>query len=161
MLCVAVFSLLALSAVAVSKSVTLGSGSGTTYSITGEDRITAIRVWERYSSYITGLQVCYGLIWSERVGREDNTIHEMELYDGERIIQVSGKYTSYIQSLVFVTNMSRSLFVGQPSGYSFNMFPTHEQAELRFLSGRASSYISSIGTHWAIFTPNTNDTMSN
>ncbi len=32
----------------------VGSGSGSSYSLTGDSRITAVRVWEAYSNYIYG-----------------------------------------------------------------------------------------------------------
>ncbi|XP_069548285.1 zymogen granule membrane protein 16-like [Brachyistius frenatus] len=132
----------------------VGSGSGQPYTITGEGRITAIRVWEANSNYIQGLQVCYNGIWSPTVGYAYNGAKELQLFDNEVIVQVSGKYSHYVQWLVFVTNRGRSLFAGQPSGLSFNMYPSHEQAELRFISGRLHGALTSIGAHWAVFTSN-------
>ncbi|MEQ2192945.1 hypothetical protein XENOCAPTIV_020368, partial [Xenoophorus captivus] len=85
------------------------------------------------------------------VGYVSGEPQELELFEGERIIQVSGKYTHYIQSLIFVTSNGRSLRVGEASGHSFNMYPTHPDAELRFLSGSVSGPPTSIQAHWAIF----------
>ncbi len=54
--------------------------------------------------------------------------------------------------LMFVSNQGRSLKVGQPSGNSFNFYPTHDGSELRFLSGRQNGNgITSIGAHWAVY----------
>ncbi|XP_028317429.1 zymogen granule membrane protein 16-like [Gouania willdenowi] len=168
MLFVAVLTLLALSALAddfhdpeYSFVAPVGPGSGTAFSLTGEGRITAIRVWEWSGSYIVGFQFRYGVVWSEVVGRKEGESHEMELFDGEAIVQISGKYTSYIQSVVFITNMGRSLNVGRPSGHSFNMYPTNKHAELCFISGRYHSGISSLGSHWALVNPSTDSTMNN
>ncbi|XP_012725904.2 zymogen granule membrane protein 16 [Fundulus heteroclitus] len=154
---IVVFALLAACASAddshYSFSQSVGSGGGSSYSITGEGRIIGIKVWEgnSYSSYIYGLQFRYDLTgWTQVIGYVSGQPQELELHEGERIIQISGKYNHYIQSLIFVTNKGRSLHVGEPSGHSFNMYPTHPDAELRFLSGRTSGYPTSLQAHWAI-----------
>ncbi|XP_047461769.1 zymogen granule membrane protein 16-like [Mugil cephalus] len=136
----------------------VGSGSGSSYSITGEGRITAVRVWEYYSGYIRGFQFRYGFIWSPIAGYQYGNSHTFELFDDEAIIQISGKYAHYLQSLVITTTRGRSMYVGQPSGHSFNLYPTHKQAELRFISGRFHGGITSIGAHWAILDPTLNST---
>uniref|UniRef100_A0A3B3Z918 Jacalin-type lectin domain-containing protein n=1 Tax=Periophthalmus magnuspinnatus TaxID=409849 RepID=A0A3B3Z918_9GOBI len=66
------------------------------------------------------IQVRYGGIWSERVGSETGQMQEILLEDDEAVIQVSGKYGLNIQWLVFVTNKGRSLYSGQPTGWSFD-----------------------------------------
>ncbi|XP_062386098.1 zymogen granule membrane protein 16-like [Sardina pilchardus] len=129
-------------------SPSVGSGSGSSYTITGESRITAVRLWE--SSHVRGIQVRYGFAWSDVAGSRSGTELEFELFDGEFIVQVSGKFATYIQSIMIVTNRGRSIIAGQPSGTSFNMYPEHPMAELRFLSGRHSSGLRSLATHWAI-----------
>ncbi|XP_077447226.1 zymogen granule membrane protein 16-like [Stigmatopora argus] len=131
-------------------SAPVGSGSGSSFAIQGSERITGIRIWENYNSYITGIQLRYGYMWSEMAGYARGNIQEMLLYENEAIVQVAGKYTHYIQSLVFTTNMSRSLSAGQPSGHSFNMYPHTKKAELRFISGRQQYGITSIGAHWGV-----------
>lgn len=157
---IVIFSLLVASVFADSQpqsysfSPAVGSGSGSSYSITGEGRITAVRVWEAYSNFIYGIQVRYGQIWSPLVGSQSGDVKEFELFDDEAIIQVSGKYAHYIQSLIFVTNKGRSLHVGQPAGHSFNMYPVHQDAELRFISGRVHGALTEIGAHWAILETN-------
>ncbi|CAJ1083205.1 hypothetical protein INR49_027424%2C partial [Xyrichtys novacula] len=139
-------------------SPSVGSGGGTSYSLRGEGRITAIKVWERSNSYINGIQFRYDYIWSPVVGRQSGDLQELELHEGETIIQISGKHSGYIRSLVFITSEGRALFAGQGTGISFNMYPTNSMAELRFLSGRFSSYISSIGAHWGVFYESHNST---
>lgn len=132
-------------------SRSVGSGGGSSYSVTGEGRIVAVRVWERYRDYISGFQFRYDISgWSPIIGYTSGDTQELELQDDERIVQMSGKYAHYIQSLIFVTNKGRSLQVGQPSGHSFNMYPSHPDAELRFLSGRVSGRPTSLQAHWAI-----------
>ncbi|KAM9838200.1 zymogen granule membrane protein 16-like isoform 2-T2 [Aulostomus maculatus] len=160
MRCVVVLALLSASVWAddveshhYSFSPPVGSGSGSRYSLTGEGRITAVRVWEAYSNYIYGFQFRYGFVWSEVAGRTYGTAVEMELYPGEAIMQVSGKFAHYLQSVVFTTSRGRTLSAGQASGYSFNMYPRHPDAELRFLSGRVHGAITSIACHWAAVDP--------
>ncbi|XP_036411169.1 zymogen granule membrane protein 16-like [Megalops cyprinoides] len=136
-----------------SYSAAVGGGSGTSYASDGEGRITAVRVWEISGSYITGFQLRYEYAWSPRYGREVGTPLEMSLFEGEAIVQVSGKYnpSNYIYQLVFVTSRGRSFIVGQPVGTSFNFYPVHSESELRFLSGRFNGNgITSMGAHWAM-----------
>ncbi|CAL1583467.1 unnamed protein product [Knipowitschia caucasica] len=138
----------------------VGSGSGTPYRIEGDERVTGVRVWSQ-SSYISSIQLRYGYIWAERAGLHSGTMQEFLLFDDEALVQISGKYSHYIHSLVFVTSRGRSLMVmGNPSGESFNMYPEHEQAELRFLSGTYHAYLTGISAHWAEFHESRNeDTM--
>ncbi|XP_054879646.1 zymogen granule membrane protein 16-like [Poeciliopsis prolifica] len=102
-------------------------------------------------------QFCYGVVWTPVVGYVSGEPNELKLDDDERIIQVSGKYTQYIQSLVFVTNKGRSLHVGQPAGSAFNMYPTHPDAELRFLRGRVSGPPTALQAHWAVLDTNSSE----
>ncbi|XP_052003286.1 zymogen granule membrane protein 16-like isoform X2 [Xyrauchen texanus] len=131
---------------------TVGDGSGNEYSTAHVGRITGIRVWEYSSTYIRGIQLRYDRDWTEVIGVNYGTLMEMTLLDNESIIQVSGKYDNgYIYEFMFVTNHGRSFKVGQPSGTSFNFYPTHDGSELRFLSGRQNGNgITSIGAHWAV-----------
>ncbi|XP_043994957.1 zymogen granule membrane protein 16-like [Gambusia affinis] len=152
---IAVFALLTACALAddshysISKSV--GGGGGSSYSMVGDGSITGVRVWEVSSNYIYGFQLQYEFSgWTPVVGYVSGVPNEMILYDDEKIIQISGKYTHYIQSIIFVTNKGRSLQVGQPSGHSFNMYPTHQDAELRFLSGWVSGLPTALQAHWAV-----------
>ncbi|XP_061681153.1 zymogen granule membrane protein 16-like [Syngnathoides biaculeatus] len=128
----------------------VGSGQGRSYAITGNGRITGVRVWEANNNYIYGLQIRYGYTWTNVTGYTYGQQQEMILFEDEAIVQLSGKYAHYIQSLVFTTNLGRSLFAGQPQGHTFNMYPTNEKAELRFLSGRVHGAITAIGAHWAV-----------
>ncbi|KAA0702979.1 hypothetical protein E1301_Tti010913 [Triplophysa tibetana] len=132
-------------------SLSVGGGSGSEFSTASEGRITAIRVWEYSGSYITGIQLRYERNWTEVFGSENGNPQEMQLYDKEIIIQVSGKHSDYIYELVFVTNLGRSFKVGVSTGSSFNFFPTMKGSQLRFLSGRHNGWaMTSIGAHWAV-----------
>ncbi|KAF3834104.1 hypothetical protein F7725_025308 [Dissostichus mawsoni] len=112
MLFLAIFAVIAASAIAdpetqsYSYSPPAGSGSGSPFSIIGEGRITAVRVWE--SSYIRGHYV----------------------------------------SVVFITSKGRHLEAGQPSGTSFDMYPSHKGAELVLISGTTHGGITSIAALW-------------
>ncbi|XP_051573907.1 zymogen granule membrane protein 16-like [Myxocyprinus asiaticus] len=135
-----------------SYSPAVGGGSGSEFSTAHEGHITGIRAWEYSNSYITGLQLRYDSNWTTMVGQNNNGHPiEMELYDRESIVQISGKHNGYVYELVFGTNLGRFFKVGQPSGTSFNFYPTHRGSEVRFLSGRQDGNgITSIGAHWAI-----------
>ncbi|XP_049606281.1 zymogen granule membrane protein 16-like isoform X2 [Syngnathus scovelli] len=130
----------------------VGSGQGVSYAITGTGRITGVRVWDANSNVIHGFQFRYGHTWTDVVGREWDQKQEIELFDNEVIVAISGKYGHNIQSVVFTTSLGRSLFAGQPSGHSFNMYPENEKAELRFISGRFHGAITSFGAHWGVVT---------
>ncbi|XP_073704122.1 zymogen granule membrane protein 16-like [Garra rufa] len=136
-----------------SYSLAAGDGSGVEYSTAYVGRLTGIRVWEYSGAYISGFQLSYDGNWTTMVCVSYGTPMEMILHADESIVQVSGKYDSgYIFELMFVTSEGRSLKVGQPSGMSFNFYPTHDGSELRFLSGRQNGYgITSIGAHWGVY----------
>ena len=104
------------------------------------------------------IQLRYGFTWSPVVGYIGNDVHEIELFDDEFIVQISGKFAHYIQTLMIVTNRGRSLIAGQPSGQTFNMYAIHPRAELRFLSGRVHGGLTSIASHWAVLSMPTNGT---
>ncbi|XP_048009478.1 zymogen granule membrane protein 16-like [Megalobrama amblycephala] len=147
-----------------SYSPAAGEGSGTEFSTAREGRITGVRLYEYpyYGYYsnnnnINGLQLQYNGNWTTLVGTNSyGNQREMTLFDDEYFVQVSGKYYSgYISELMFVTNKGRSFKVGQPTGLSFNFYPTHDGSELRFLSGRHNGFaLTSIGAHWAVFDNN-------
>uniref|UniRef100_A0A3P9I8N5 Jacalin-type lectin domain-containing protein n=2 Tax=Oryzias latipes TaxID=8090 RepID=A0A3P9I8N5_ORYLA len=159
MLSAVLLALLAVSAAAsegpeYSYSPDVGSGSGSSYTLTGMGRITAIRIWETYSNYVTGIQFRYGYVWSDVAGYLSGAPMEIQLFKGEAIVQISGKYSNYLQYVVFTTNRGRFVQAGQPSGNSFNMYPKHSRAELVFISGRHAGPITSLGAHWAVVDPN-------
>ncbi|XP_051573908.1 zymogen granule membrane protein 16-like [Myxocyprinus asiaticus] len=149
-----------------SYSSAAGDGSGTEYSTAHVGRITGIRVYEYpyyYGNYINGIQLSYDGNWTELVGVSYyGNDEEMLLFKNEYIVQVSGKYyNGYVNELMFVSNLGRSMKVGQPSGFSFNFYPTHDGSELRFISGRQNGWaITSIGAHWAVYYPKSNTTSS-
>ncbi|KAM4633434.1 zymogen granule membrane protein 16-like [Polymixia lowei] len=136
-----------------SYSPAVGAGSGTPFSSSGEGRITGVRIWENSNSYINGIQLRYTYIWAPVLGRTAGNKQELNLFDGEAFVQVSGKYhpSNYIYQLIFVTNRGRSVIAGQPVQISFNHYPTYEDAELRLLSGRFNGNgITSLGAHWGM-----------
>ncbi|XP_021093110.1 zymogen granule membrane protein 16 isoform X4 [Heterocephalus glaber] len=127
-----------------------GGGGGKRFSHSGyqlEGPITALRV--RVNKYfIVGLQVRYGKVWSDYVGGKSGDLEEIFLHPGESVIQVSGKYKSYLRKLVFVTDKGRYLPFGKDTGTSFNALPLYPNTVLRFISGRSGSVIDAIGLHW-------------
>ncbi|XP_075937425.1 zymogen granule membrane protein 16-like [Anarhichas minor] len=146
-------SCLAAPMMSYSYSPSVGGGSGTSFSTEeGNGKITGIRVWEISSAYITGIQVRNGAIWGKVVGRVYGSAQELILFDGETIVQVSGKYHSnYVYQIYVVTSRGRFLVAGQPTTNSFNFYPTDPKAELILLSGRFNSAgITSLGAHWDV-----------
>ncbi|CAL8261991.1 unnamed protein product [Boreogadus saida] len=136
-----------------SYSSALGSGSGTPFSSKGEGCITGVKVWELPNSHITGIQLRHGANWGSVLGIVTTSELSMELFEGEAIVQVSGKYNpvDYIYQLTFRTSRGRSLIAGQPLQVSFNFYPKFARAELRMLSGRSNDKgITSLGAHWGI-----------
>ncbi|KAJ6653423.1 hypothetical protein lerEdw1_009324 [Lerista edwardsae] len=94
------------------------------------------------------LQVRYGKEWSNYVGGSSGDLEEIFLYPGESIIQVSGKYKSYLNKLTFVTDKGRYFPFGRDSGTSFNAAPLYPGTVLRYFSGSSGSVIDAIGFHW-------------
>ncbi|XP_008822085.1 zymogen granule membrane protein 16 [Nannospalax galili] len=130
-----------------------GGGGGKRFSHSGnqlDGPITALRVRvNRY--FIVGLQVRYGTVWSDYVGGRLGDLEEIFLHPGESVIQVSGKYKSYLKQLIFVTDKGRYLPFGKDTGTSFNAVPLHPNTVLRFISGRSGSVIDAIGLHWGVY----------
>ncbi|XP_030215715.1 zymogen granule membrane protein 16-like [Gadus morhua] len=136
-----------------SYSPALGSGGGTPFVTSGEGSITGVKVWEHPGNYITGFQLRYGTRWDRTIGRAVHAPLRLDLFEGETITQVSGKYhtSNFIYQLIFGTSRGRSLIVGQPVQNSFNFYPEHAEAELRILSGRFNGNgITSLGAHWGL-----------
>ncbi|KAK9397594.1 zymogen granule membrane protein 16 [Crotalus adamanteus] len=127
-----------------------GGTGGKRFSHSGnqlEGPITAIRV--RVNSwYIVGLQVRYGKDWSNYLGGNSGDLEEIFLFPGESIIQVSGRYKTYLQKVVFVTNRGRYFPLGRDDGTSFSGAPLYPNTVLRYFSGRSGSVIDAIGFHW-------------
>ncbi|KAM9305371.1 zymogen granule membrane protein 16-like [Gastrophryne carolinensis] len=127
-----------------------GAGGGTSFSFSSEQikgPITGLRIRDD-ASHVRGIQLQYGGIWGPYYGHTSGTLHEILLLPGEYITQASGKFASYVNDLIFVTNRGRLFRFGQPSGTSFNDFPLFEGTALRYISGRYSSVLHSIGFHW-------------
>ncbi|XP_069505984.1 zymogen granule membrane protein 16-like [Ambystoma mexicanum] len=127
-----------------------GAGGGTSFSYSGphlNGPITALRIREN-PSHILGIQIKYGDVWTEYYGNPAGTLLEVHLQPGEHITQASGKFAAYVNELTFLTNRGRLFRFGQPSGTSFNDFPLDQNGILRYVSGRYSSVIHSIGFHW-------------
>ncbi|XP_063788569.1 zymogen granule membrane protein 16-like isoform X2 [Pseudophryne corroboree] len=127
-----------------------GAGGGTAFSFSTEQLngpITGLRVRESTSSII-GVQFQYGGRWGAYYGSTSGPLLEVLLHRGENITQVSGKVATYVNELVYVTSHGRILKFGQPAGTSFNDFPLFDGTVLRYVSGRYSSVIHSIGFHW-------------
>ncbi|KAG8432106.1 hypothetical protein GDO86_018848 [Hymenochirus boettgeri] len=127
-----------------------GGGGGKRFSQSGnqlDGPITALRI-RLNSRYIVGLQVRYGTKWSDYKGGSKGDLEEIFLHPGEHITQVSGKYSSYMRRLVFVTSKGRYFSFGKDKGTSFNAVPLHPNTVLRFISGSSGSVIDALGFHW-------------
>ncbi|XP_077405872.1 zymogen granule membrane protein 16-like [Vanacampus margaritifer] len=128
----------------------VGPGGGQSFSLSGDGSITAVRLWEFFNNRVAGIQFRYGYTWSPVIGLAVGAPKEIELFKDEVIIQISGKYTGHIQSLVFITNKCRRLQAGQPGGHSFNMYAPSMETELLLVSGqiKGGSIITFFGAHW-------------
>ncbi|XP_073504903.1 zymogen granule membrane protein 16-like isoform X2 [Phyllobates terribilis] len=127
-----------------------GGGGGKRFSHSGnqlDGPITALRV-RTNRNYITGIQIRYGTTWSDYKGGSLGDLEEIFLHPGETVIQVSGKYSSYLRKLVFITNKGRQFTIGKDYGTSFNGVPLYPNTVLRFISGSSGSVIDAIGFHW-------------
>lgn len=135
-------------------SPSVGRGDGNAFVLEGEGRITGVRIWEHNNAYIAAIQLRYGYIWSKLIGNtRGRNLVEMELFDDERLTQVSGKYSphNYIYQIHMVTTRGRFLQSGQPTQLTFSMFPAHTDAELIMLSGRHNHWgITSLAAHWGV-----------
>ncbi|CAN9513932.1 unnamed protein product [Ophioblennius macclurei] len=129
---------------------TVGTGEGDSFALEETGNITGIRIWEFPSEHIAGLQVRYDGTWTSVAGSQTDHLQELLLHSREYIVQVSGKYNdSFISHVYFVTNRGRFVVAGQPTVFSFNMYPKYEEAALKLLSGYSNSGgIASLGTHW-------------
>ncbi|XP_020795000.2 zymogen granule membrane protein 16-like [Boleophthalmus pectinirostris] len=138
-----------------------GSNSGIHFTLDGEpdQRLTSIRIWDNNGAYINGIQFSFGKIWGDRIGYPNGRILEIDLDtdNNEAIIQISGKYSRYLNWLVFVTNKGRFFYAGTPSGISFNMYPGYPGMELRAISGTLHGALTGIAVHWAMPPPPSSD----
>ncbi|XP_044870447.1 zymogen granule membrane protein 16-like [Mauremys mutica] len=129
-----------------------GSAVGTSFSYSGDHiwgPITAFRVWEHPSSFIKALQFQFAGTWSKTYGYEQGNHHEVTLFPGEEITQISGKHSTYVFQLIFSTNHGRTFFFGQPAGESFNAVPLEQGNVLAFVTGHHNGVgITGIGMHW-------------
>ncbi|XP_053326581.1 zymogen granule membrane protein 16-like [Spea bombifrons] len=145
-----VFCVIAAQPRGASYSGEYGGGGGKRFSHSGnqlDGPITALRIRvNRY--YIVGLQARYGTTWSQYVGGSSGDMEEIFLHPGESVIQVSGKYSSYLRKLVFVTDKGRHFPFGKDYGTSFNAVPLYPNTVLRFFSGSTGSVIDAVGFHW-------------
>ncbi|XP_056449301.1 prostatic spermine-binding protein-like [Gadus chalcogrammus] len=144
-----------------SYSPAVGSGLGTPFLSSGEGIITGVKVWEVPNSHIAGIQLRHDNNWGVLLGLVSPNELSIDLFEGETITQVSGKFNpeDLICQLIFETSMGRALIAGQPIQVSFNFYPQHMEEELRMLSGTFDTIgITSLGAHWGIVTPGTNQT---
>uniref|UniRef100_F7C9J6 Jacalin-type lectin domain-containing protein n=1 Tax=Ornithorhynchus anatinus TaxID=9258 RepID=F7C9J6_ORNAN len=129
-----------------------GTTGGTAFSFSGDHLqgpITGLRVREQPGGMIRGIQLQFGGAWSKYFGSETEVVHEFLLLPEETITQVSGKFHTYIQQLIFITSQGRQFHVGQPAGTSFNALPHRPTASLRFISGQHNNAgLTNIGFHW-------------
>ncbi|KAM9111656.1 zymogen granule membrane protein 16-like [Pangshura tecta] len=129
-----------------------GSGSGTPFSYSGAAQsgpITALRVWEHWEDYLSGIQLQFAHKWANVYGAQKGTKLEVTLLPKEQITQISGKYYKYIYQLIVSTNQGRIFFFGRSYGYTFNAFPLDRAEVLAFISGHYNgASLSGLGMHW-------------
>ncbi|XP_075773463.1 zymogen granule membrane protein 16-like [Pelodiscus sinensis] len=108
--------------------------SQTSYEIVGP--ITGMKIWSG-SLTLHGIQVRYGTVWSGVSGETWGTMVEMDLQEGESVVQAQGSYSSWVvTSVTFTTSLGRTFVFGNQSGTSFLALPVTQGAVLRAISGR-------------------------
>uniref|UniRef100_A0A8C0FZQ5 Jacalin-type lectin domain-containing protein n=1 Tax=Chelonoidis abingdonii TaxID=106734 RepID=A0A8C0FZQ5_CHEAB len=95
------------------------------------------------------LQFQFRGMWSKTYGYEQGKDHEVTLFPGEEITQISRKHSTYVFQLIFSTNYGRIFFFGQPAWESFNAVPLEQGNVLAFVTGHHNGVgIMGIGMHW-------------
>ncbi|XP_055020253.1 zymogen granule membrane protein 16-like [Boleophthalmus pectinirostris] len=141
-------------------SKSIGGGRGISFASNMTGPITGVKVWEHYDyegcisriHCIGGIQFRYDTEWSDVTGRTHGMTQEIELFDEEFIIQLSGRYDDErIYLLIFVTSRGRSLIAGTTNGDAFNFYPVHPDSELQMLGGHYNgTCITSLAAHWGL-----------
>uniref|UniRef100_A0A8C0G1F9 Jacalin-type lectin domain-containing protein n=1 Tax=Chelonoidis abingdonii TaxID=106734 RepID=A0A8C0G1F9_CHEAB len=108
-----------------------GKGMG----IWGATQILRVRGADSTLSSPPSLQFQFDGTWSKTFGYEQGKDHEVTLFRGEEITQISGKNSTYVFQLIFSTNRGRIFFFGQPAGESFNAYPLEQGKVLALVSG--------------------------
>ncbi|XP_077674968.1 zymogen granule membrane protein 16-like, partial [Eretmochelys imbricata] len=131
-----------------------GSAVGTSFSYSGDHLwgpITAFRVWEYPSKFIKALQFQFAGTWSKMYRPEQGKHHEVTLFRGEEIMQISGKHSTYVYQLIFSTSHGRTFFFSQSAGESFNAVRLEQGNVLAFVTGHHNGVgITGIGMHWDV-----------
>ncbi|KAJ7314085.1 hypothetical protein JRQ81_006019 [Phrynocephalus forsythii] len=111
--------------------------------------ITALKIGAN-DRYIFSIQVRYGDSWSNTEGSEVGSPSSTELFLGEGLVQVTGRFGSYVEYLAFRTNLGRLVAFGPSagSGMTFDAEPLFPNSVLRYVSGRSGSLVNALGFHW-------------
>ncbi|XP_077170881.1 zymogen granule membrane protein 16-like [Paroedura picta] len=114
-----------------------------------EGPITGLRI-RANERYIVSIQVRYGDSWSNTEGGTVGNPSNVQLFLGEGIVQVLGRFGSHVEYLALRTNQGR-IFAFGPSfgpGTFFTSEPSFPNMVLRSVSGRSGSSVDAIGFHW-------------
>ncbi|XP_033026841.1 zymogen granule membrane protein 16-like [Lacerta agilis] len=111
--------------------------------------ITALRI-QANNKYILSIQVRYGGLWSRIEGNPSGSQSVMPLFPGEGIVQVLGRFGSFVEYIAFRTNLGRVFDYGAGSGLGvpFDAEPLFPNTVLRYISGRSGPLVSAVGFHW-------------
>ncbi|CAM5117292.1 unnamed protein product [Eretmochelys imbricata] len=97
------------------------------------------------------LQFQFAGTWSKMYRPEQGKHHEVTLFRGEEIMQISGKHSTYVYQLIFSTSHGRTFFFSQSAGESFNAVRLEQGNVLAFVTGHHNGVgITGIGMHWDV-----------
>ncbi|XP_048372962.1 zymogen granule membrane protein 16-like [Sphaerodactylus townsendi] len=114
-----------------------------------EGPITGLRI-RANDRYVVSIQVRYGDSWSNPEGGMAGSPYNVELFLGEGIVRVLGRFGSHVEYLAFRTNQGRIFAFGSNFGPGtfFSAEPSFPNTVLRSISGRSGSSVDAIGFHW-------------
>ncbi|WP_306350802.1 jacalin-like lectin [Flavobacterium sp. '19STA2R22 D10 B1'] len=125
-----------------------GGIGGNNFTIIAEGETTAIII--RSGSWIDAIQIAY----TDANGKEERTAkcggnggteQILKLAKEECITKVSGRYGSYIDSIIFETNLGKKYTFGGPGGHTNFTFTVPNKMNFAGFTGRSGSFVDALG----------------